>query len=126
MRYTRSSGGTELHQLVEIEHLGLVHHALDRDLPGLGDEPRRGGRDAFLVGGELVEIVVIADVSSGVIGSSTRNPLAMAAALPARAAVRHRGRVDRRRTGTIEPAVDPSGRHHAGRRDPGVHERAGG
>ncbi len=53
---------TDFQQIVEVENFRLVHQALDRHLPAFGIKLCRCRGHAFLVGRELVEIVVMRDV----------------------------------------------------------------
>ena len=55
----------EPEHLVEVKHLRLVDHPFDGDGPRPRHEPGRRGRDALLVGRELVEVVVVADLLEG-------------------------------------------------------------
>ena len=56
---------TDFQQIVQVEDPGLSHQALDRHLPAFGVKLRCRRRNSFLVGRELVEIVVMRDVLKG-------------------------------------------------------------
>ena len=108
---------TDFQQIVEVEDPGLSHQTLDRHLPAFGFKIGRRRRDAFLVGREFVEIIVMRDV----LERSLRFGHAEAAGGIRR---RRRGndpfdlrRVDFARGHGIETPINQAGGHGAGRED---------
>ena len=115
----------EPEHLVQVEHLRLVDHPLDGDGPRPRHEPGCRGGDALLVRRELVEVVVIADLLEGrhrLVGSET-----LRGVLRHRRGyrqIRKRLGLDRRRPRAVQPPVDCTGRHQAGRCSAYFEERA--
>jgi len=61
IRYTRSSSGKRLDELINLEDLRARHFAFDSQLPGMRSQSAGVCCGITLVGAELIEVIVVGD-----------------------------------------------------------------
>ncbi len=116
----RSSGGLIFNN--SSSALWFVHQAFDRHLPAVGFKPGRRRCHAFLVRRKFIKIIVVRDVlqrcrrifsvkAVDVVGGGSNQPL-------------DPGGFDGASSHRIEPAINQSGCHRAGRQDARLNEAA--